>query len=107
VQAAGALAWADDRHVADQRDRYRERLDVLVAGLRAWGLDVEHPGGAFYLWVAAPDGDAWALAERFAREAGMLVSPGEFYGPAGAGHVRVAAVQPVERLREAVARLTG
>jgi succinyldiaminopimelate transaminase len=107
VQAAGALAWGDDGHVMHQRARYRQRLEVLVEGLRAWGLDASAPGGAFYLWVAAPDGDAWALASRLAHEAAMLVSPGEFYGPAGAGHVRVAAVQPVERLREAVARLVS
>lgn len=107
VQAAGALAWADDEHVVEQRARYGERLDVLVGGLRAAGIEAELPGGAFYLWVPAPEGDAWALAERLATEAGMLVSPGEFYGPAGAGHVRIAAVQPVEALRAAVARLAS
>ena len=56
------------------------------------------PGGGFYLWAPAPGGDAWALTERLAREAGALVSPGEFYGAAGRGHVRVAMVQPDDRL---------
>lgn len=107
VQAAGAAAWADDDHVQVQRAIYLERLEVLVDGLRRAGLDAELPGGAFYLWVAAPGGDAWALAQRLAEEAGMLVSPGEFYGPAGAGHVRIAAVQPVERLRVALERLVA
>lgn len=107
VQAAGAAAWADDRHVDVQRSIYRERLEVLVAGLRASGLDAAMPEGAFYLWVPAPDGDAWGLARRLAEDAGMLVSPGEFYGAAGSGHVRIAAVQPVERLQLALARLVG
>lgn len=105
VQAAGAVAWADDQHVAEQRGRYRERLDLLMAALTSIGLDVAAPAGAFYLWVAAPGGDAWALAERLAVEAGALVSPGEFYGDAGAGHVRVAAVQPTDRIRMLVDRL--
>lgn len=105
VQAAGALAWADDEHVADQRRRYRTRLDLLVHGLSAAGIDAPLPGGAFYLWVPAPDGDAWALAERLATEAGALVSPGEFYGPAAATHVRIAAVQPDDRLQLVVDRL--
>ena len=46
---------------------------------------------------------AWILAEALADAAGMLVSPGEFYGPAGAGHVRIAVVQPDDRI-ELVAR---
>ena len=98
VQAAGAVAWGDDDHVAVQRDRYRERLEALVSGLTAAGLDAHLPSGAFYLWAAAPDGDAWALADRLAATAGILVSPGEFYGPAGQGHVRIAAVAPLERI---------
>lgn len=98
VQAAGAVAWADDDHVAVQREIYRERLERLMSVLTDFGLDVPRPAGAFYLWIPAPDGDAWALTERLAREAGTLVSPGEFYGPAGAGHIRVAAVQPADRL---------
>ncbi len=105
VQAAGALAWADDGHVADQRDRYRERLEVLIGALAEIGLDAHLPGGAFYLWVAAPDGDAWSLARRLADDGGALVSPGEFYGEAGSAHVRVAAVQPLDRLRLVADRL--
>ncbi|MFN8018317.1 MAG: pyridoxal phosphate-dependent aminotransferase [Acidimicrobiales bacterium] len=107
VQAAGALAWADDDHVVVQRARYLERLERLVEGLGSWGLDASVPAGAFYLWVAAPDGDAWGLARRLAEQAGMLVSPGEFYGPAGGGHVRIAAVQPLERIEVGLDRLAA
>ncbi|MGN6695343.1 MAG: pyridoxal phosphate-dependent aminotransferase [Aquihabitans sp.] len=107
VQLAGALAWADDEHVVQQRARYRERLDALAAGLRSYGLDVELPAGAFYLWVAAPEGDAWALAGELARRGGLLVSPGEFYGPAGSGHVRLAVVQPLDRIEVGLGRLLG
>ena len=105
VQHAGAVAWDDDAHVEVQRTRYLERLDALVTGLRSFGLDASRPAGAFYLWVPAPDGDAWALAATLADRAGMLVSPGEFYGPAGAGHVRVAAVQPLDRIALGLDRL--
>jgi aspartate/methionine/tyrosine aminotransferase len=55
--------------------------------------------------VAAPDGDAWALAHRLAAEGGAIVSPGEFYGPDGAGHVRIAVVQPDDRLELVANRL--
>ncbi|MCB0969964.1 MAG: succinyldiaminopimelate transaminase [Acidimicrobiales bacterium] len=107
VQAAGAVAWADDGHVDEQRARYEARLARLIEGFGALGIDVAMPGGAFYLWVPAPGGDAWALTDRLAREAGILVSPGEFYGEAGAGHVRVAAVASQERIDEAADRLAA
>jgi succinyldiaminopimelate transaminase len=106
VQAAGVVAFGDDRHVDEQRDRYRRRLERLAAVLTAAGIDCPLPAGAFYLWVPAPGGDAWALARRLAAEAGAVVSPGEFYGPAGAGHVRIAVVHPDEKI-DLVARRLG
>jgi succinyldiaminopimelate transaminase len=106
AQHAAALALGDDVHVDEQADRYRHRLESFRVVLRdAFGIDVPMPGGGLYLWVAAPDGDAWAFAERLAVEAGALVSPGDFYGPAAAGHVRIALVQPEERLALVAIRL--
>lgn len=107
VQAAAAAAWDDDAHVDAQREVYRRRLEALAAALAAVGIEAPLPQGAFYLWVPAPDGDAWALTRRLAEEAGALVSPGEFYGPGGAGHVRIAAVQPDDRIELLVRRLAG
>lgn len=99
VQSAAVVALADDAHVDEQRARYLGRLERLRAILRGGlDLDVALPAGAFYLWAPAPGGDAWGLTKRLATDAGTLVSPGEFYGPAGAGHVRVAVVQPDERI---------
>lgn len=98
VQEAGVVALADDGHVESQRRRYRERLDVFADILRERGIDVREPEGGFYLWVRAPGGDAWGFARRLAADGGALVSPGEFYGRAGADHVRIAMVQPVDRL---------
>ena len=106
VQAAAVAAWGDQEHVDEQRARYRERLEFMRAVLATIGVDAPMPGGAFYLWAPAPDGDAWSLVDRLARDGGALVSPGEFYGPDGDGYVRVAVVQPVERL-ELVARRLG
>ena len=106
VQAAAVVAYGDDDHVDEQRERYRARLERLRVILRdGLGIDTAMPQGAFYLWVAAPDGDAWALTTRLAKEAGALVSPGEFYGPLGADRVRIAAVQPDTRIELLAQRL--
>ena len=98
VQAAAAVALADDGHVVAQRERYRERLVQLASVLTAAGCPTSLPSGGFYLWPAVPPRwtDGWAMAEDLAKVAGLLVSPGELYG--GAGHVRIAVVQPMERL---------
>lgn len=110
VQLAGAVALEDDEHVERQRDRYSERLARLAEVLQALGSAVDRPAGGLYLWAPAParpdGGDAWEFAGRLARTGGALVSPGDLYGPGGAGQVRVAAVQPMERI-ELVARRLG
>jgi succinyldiaminopimelate transaminase len=107
VQAAAAVALADDDHVEEQRARYRERIDLMIGVLDAIGVKAPAPDGTFYLWVEAPDGDAWAFTERLMREGGALVAPGDLYGVAGARHVRIALVQPTDRLELVGRRLAG
>lgn len=97
VQRGAAVAWSEDSHVDVQRDRYHRRLVRLAAQFTRLGLAPTLPEGAFYLWVHAPDG-AWETASRLADSLGVVVSPGEFYGAAGAAYLRIAAVQPDERL---------
>lgn len=107
VQAAAVVAWGDDAHVDAQRARYRRRLDIAIEVAALAGAPARMPAGAFYLWLAAPGGDAWALARSLAERGGALVSPGDLYGPLGAGHVRLAAVQPEDRLRLVAQRLAA
>src|SRR5690606_16448130 len=104
VQAAAAAAFDDDAHGEQQRERYHRRLSSLREVLAAVGVEATMPEGAFDLWVPAPGGDAWALVRRLAETVGMVTSPGEFYGPGGSGHVRVAAVATDERVAELSAR---
>jgi succinyldiaminopimelate transaminase len=105
AQRAAVVALNDDDSVAVQRETYRRRLERTAHVLSKWsGIDVTLPDGGFYLWFDAKDG--WAFAERLAREGGALVSPGDFYGAGGANNVRVAVVQPDERI-ELVAKRLG
>jgi succinyldiaminopimelate transaminase len=107
VQAAAAAALADDDHVAVQRDRYIERCDLVRSALEPHGLVHDGGNAAFYLWMRTADGadDGWEIAARLAHEAGLLVSPGDLYGALGADHVRIALVQPRDRLELALDRL--
>jgi succinyldiaminopimelate transaminase len=107
VQAAAIAAWSDDQHVQDQRRRYRARLEAMRSALASIGVQAPMPAGAFYLWAPAPGGDAWALARRLAEQGGALVSPGEFYGPDAVDHVRIAVVQPDDRIEVVAQRLAA
>jgi aspartate/methionine/tyrosine aminotransferase len=107
VQAGAVVALDDDAHVDEQRSRYLDRLEFLADALSLAGLPVEVPPGAFYLWLPVPErfADGWELCDELADRAGILVSPGELYGPDGSGHVRVAVVQPRDRLELVAERL--
>ena len=106
VQAAAVAALGDDEHVAVQRTRYEERRKLVTDGLARHGL--VHDGGPcpFYCWLRAETGadDGWEIAARLAH-AGTLVAPGDLYGAAGADHVRLALVHPLDRLQLALDRL--
>lgn len=106
AQAAAVAALDDDEHVELQRTRYRARLELLASVLSDWsGESVPIPDGAFYLWIPVEDG--WDYTERLARDGGALVSPGEFYGADGARFVRVAVVQPDDRVQLVADRLAA
>lgn len=107
VQAAVAVAYADDEHVNLQRNRYRRRLEHMSEALQAFGVHALMPDGAFYLWCSKEGLDGWELASLLAEQSGLVVSPGELYGDAGRDFVRIAMVQPDERLALAASRLRG
>jgi succinyldiaminopimelate transaminase len=104
VQAAMTAALADDTHADQQHARYAARRDKLRAALTSAGWAVEHSEAGLYLWATRPGLDCWGSV-RVLADAGVLVAPGEFYGPAGAGHVRMALTATDERVDAAAARL--
>ena len=105
VQAAMAAAASDDAHVVAQAEIYARRRAQRRVALEAWGLKVEHSEAGLYLWATA-DEPGRATVRRLA-ELGILAAPGEFYGPAGERHVRVAVTATDERIAAAIERLAA
>jgi succinyldiaminopimelate transaminase len=105
IQAAMVAALDDDPHEVEQRQRYERRRAMLLPALQAAGLNVDDSEAGLYLWATrgepCRDTLAW-LAQR-----GILVAPGEFYGPRGSQHVRVALTATDERIAAAAQRLTA
>ncbi len=104
IQAALTAALRDDVHAEQQYARYARRREVLRPALENAGWAVSHSEAGLYLWATHPDRDCWQSVNDLAA-AGILVSPGAFYGPAGARHVRVALTATDERIGAAAARL--
>ena len=104
-QHAMAVALDDDAHVEEQHARYAARRADLRSALEGAGFRIDHSEASLYLW-ATRDEPCWETVAALA-ELGILVAPGEFYGPAGARHVRVAFTASDERVGAAVDRLAA
>jgi len=104
-QRAMTAALGDDQHVEDQRGRYAARRSQLREALERVGFRIDHSEGSLYLW-ATRDEPCWGSVEWLA-DRGILVAPGDFYGPAGARHVRVAFTATDEAVASAAERLAG
>ena len=106
IQRAAVAAWSDEEHVVEVRERYRAKRDALLPALLAIGLRPSGGHASFFLWLRTPEGeDADALAMRLLERHGIAIAPGSVFGPAGAGHVRIALVPTPEDCRRAAERL--
>jgi len=103
VQHAGVEALANtDESVAEMRDAFERRRDLLVDLLADHGVDVAVPDGAFYMMVPVDDDDqAWC--EAAIEQAHVACVPGSAFN--ADGYARVSYAASAERLREAVDRL--
>jgi succinyldiaminopimelate transaminase len=106
VQRASIAAWSDEEHVAQTRERYRAKREVLLPALRSTGLEPAGGDASFFLWLRVPGGDDEAFAAALLDE-GVVVAPGSYLGPGGEGYVRAALVPTVEACRRAADALTG
>lgn len=106
IQHAMIAALVDDEHEQLQRLIYAKRREVLSDALTNAGFSIDHSEAGLYLWArregaTSRDSLDW-LAQR-----GILAAPGDFYGPAGANHVRVALTATDERIAAAASRLVS
>ena len=105
VQYAGveALENTDDA-VAEMREAFRERRDMLVDLFADHGKEVPFPDGAFYMMLPV-DADDQAWCEGAIEEAHVATVPGSAFGTPGYARLSYAAGE--ERLNEGVERLAS
>ncbi len=107
IEQGAAAAWRDDAHAAERRTIFAEKYRVLVEGLHGLGIATLPSQAGLYIWAQVPDdGDADAYAAR-CLDAGIVVSPGGFFGAGGDGWFRLALVPSLADCRAALAAWPG
>lgn len=105
VQKAAIAALNGPQDILERnRKGYRERRDALCGGLRGIGWDVPDSPGTMFVWAPLPKGyeESWKFALDLMDKTGVICTPGESFGPAGEGFVRLALVADVPTIERAV-----
>jgi len=101
LEAPEAKDW-----IADIRDMYQSRRDVLCDGLKAAGWDVEKPKATMFVWAKIPERFAELGSMEFSKillkEAKVAVSPGIGFGEYGDQYVRFGLIENEHRIRQAI-----
>ena len=109
AQLASAVAWADDAHVAANRELYRQKFAAVLPILQPL-MDVALPDGAFYLWPDLKRDDVEFTRALHAAQ-NLTILPGSFVARAhdgnnpGAGRVRISLVASVDECVTAATRI--
>ena len=109
IQQMAIAALLGDQSVIEANNAIIERRrDKVVAALRAIGLEVTNPKASLYIWARIPEGDSSAgFASRLIEEQGVVVTPGNGYGPSGEGYIRLSLTLPDAEVDEGVERIAA
>ena len=105
IAAITALEGPQDC-VAEIRETYRKRRDVLCEGLNSIDWHVERPKGTMFVWAPIPEAyrhlGSLEFSKKMLLEAGVAVSPGVGFGEYGDDHVRFSLIENEHRTRQAI-----
>lgn len=108
IQMAATKALNDgDEFLEAQRKTYQKRRDSFVEELANHGWNVQTPDGSMFIWAKIPKGYTSFDFTLAAIKKGVVVTPGDAFGPNGEGFVRIALVQNETNLKEAARRLAS
>ncbi len=109
TQHASAAAWADETHVIQNRQLYKDKFDAVLEILSPV-MDVTLPKASFYLWQKTPIDDQ-LFSQKLLEQKNVIVLPGSYLsrdtdqGNPGKNHIRMALVPPFKECVEAAQRI--
>ena len=96
-----------EKWLAENNEVYRKRRDKVVSVLNRIGVPAAAPKGALYIWTPIPEGYTSAeFAQKLLDEANVVVTPGNGYGPAGEGYIRLSLTISDDQIDEGLRRLS-
>lgn len=105
VAAIAALNGPQDC-VAEIRDTYEQRRNVLCDGLNDIGWPVARPRATMFAWAPIPEPyqhmGSLDFTKKLLADAGVAVSPGIGFGEYGDSHVRLGLIENQQRTRQAL-----
>ncbi len=112
IQIAAITALEEDQQcVAEIRDMYRNRRDVLCDGLNSIGWEVERPQGTMFVWAPIPEQfkamGSLEFSKKLLLDAKVAASPGIGFGTYGDQFVRFALIENEHRSRQAIRSIRG
>lgn len=107
IERAGAEALNRPPVELERNNRaLAERRDLVIGELRRFGIDVKPPRGSYYIWFSIPkEKDSLSFVKKIILETGVITFPGIGYGDNGEGFIRIAIVEELSRIQEALRRL--
>ena len=103
--AAQTALQLPDVYLHEVQARYRRRRDFLIQGLAQLGWDIPKSKATMYLWVKCPAGmGSTDFALSVLQQTGVVVTPGNAFGIAGEGYVRISLIAECDRLQVALHR---
>ncbi|MBD2018316.1 aspartate aminotransferase [Microcoleus sp. FACHB-53] len=103
--AAETALQLPDVYVSEVQARYRRRRDFLIEGLGELGWTIPKTKATMYLWVPCTPGmSSTDFALNVLQQTGVVVTPGNAFGVAGEGYVRISLIAECDRLAEVLRR---
>lgn len=104
--AATAALNGDERWMVARNAEYKRRRDLILETVRGIGMTAETPKASLYIWARPPEGyGSVEFADKVLLETGVSLTPGDAYGPSGAGYIRISMGTEMKKIEEAMARL--
>ena len=109
IQRMAIEAISGDQSVTTESAAILERRrDRVVAALLRIGLRVQKPKAGMYVWARVPNGmTSIDFARRLLEDQAVVVTPGNGYGAAGEGYVRLSLTTPDDKLEEGLQRIAN